>query len=309
MLEDRQYMREPSFRSGRSATMTLLIVNVVAFILECVFYNYPPRFGAQDYLPLSWYGIRHGYVWQLLTFQFLHGGLWHLLGNCFVIYMFGREVEDALGRRPFLTLYFLSGAMGGLLQGMAGGLAEQLTRGMVPSRLTEWALSFAGPTVGASAGALGLLAAYGTLYPDRSLTLLLFFVVPFTMPAKVMVMFAGALALFGIIFPADHLADAAHLGGLLTGIFFVRYAIHWQWPWTGFQRSRGSTPRLVKVSTSSAGRWSSGKTGPDQDLPADEFLSKEVDPILDKISAHGIQSLTDRERRILEAAREKMGKR
>ncbi len=47
----------------------------------------------------------------------------------------------------------------------------------------------------------------------------------------------------------------------------------------------------------------------DEDLPADEFFSKTVDPILDKISAHGIQSLTERERRILEAARERMGKR
>jgi hypothetical protein len=43
--------------------------------------------------------------------------------------------------------------------------------------------------------------------------------------------------------------------------------------------------------------------------PADDFLTKEVDPILDKISAHGIQSLTERERRILEAARERMGRR
>jgi len=309
MLEDRQYMREPSFRSGRSATMMLLIVNAVAFVLECIYYGVSPRFSSHDYLALSWYGIRHGYIWQLFTFQFLHGGLWHLFCNCFAIYMFGREVEDALGRRPFLTLYFLSGAMGGLLQALVGGAADLLTHGVASTRLAEWALSFAGPTVGASAGALGLLAAYGTLYPDRSLTLLLFFVLPFTMPARWLVFLSGALALFGIIFPSNNLANAAHLGGILMGIFFVRYAIHWQWPWTGFHRRRGATPRLVKVSTGSAGRWGSNKTYPDQDLPPDEFLSKEVDPILDKISAHGIQSLTDRERRILEAARERMGKR
>jgi hypothetical protein len=55
--------------------------------------------------------------------------------------------------------------------------------------------------------------------------------------------------------------------------------------------------------------WGQHKPELDEDLPPEEFLSKEVDPILDKISAHGIQSLTDRERRVLQAARAKMAKR
>jgi len=66
---------------------------------------------------------------------------------------------------------------------------------------------------------------------------------------------------------------------------------------------------LVKVPSQASGRWGQKKSGTAEDLPPEEFLSKEVDPILDKISAHGIQSLTDRERRILQAAREKIVKR
>src|SRR5437879_6255037 len=66
---------------------------------------------------------------------------------------------------------------------------------------------------------------------------------------------------------------------------------------------------LVKVPSQKSAFWGRTKNATSEDLPPEEFLSKEVDPILEKISAHGIQSLTDRERRILEAAREKMAKR
>ncbi len=297
-------MRSSPFDTRRSATVGLLVANAVAFLLECVRYGYPPRFPAGDYLALSWYGLTHGYVWQLITFQFLHGGLLHLLFNCWAIYIFGREVEEALGVKKFLTLYFTSGVIGGLFQALAGGLAVRFGT-------TTWIMHFAAPTVGASAGAFGLLAAFATMFPERRLMLLLFFVLPVSMRAKFLLLFSGLLALFGLLFPAGNMADAAHLGGMLTGILFVRYALHWEWHWPRLRRSNRQVPlRLVKVGSGGSGMWTRSKPGrADDDLPPDEFLSKEVDPILDKISAHGIQSLTDRERRILELAREKMGKR
>src|SRR6266550_3955256 len=126
MLEDRHYMRQPSFRSRRSATVMLLIINVVAFVVQCIRYGYPPLPLADDYFALSSWGLRHGYVWQLLTFQFMHGGVLHLLLNCWAIYMFGREVEEALGRRSFLTLYFASGIIGGLTQVAFGEVLSRL---------------------------------------------------------------------------------------------------------------------------------------------------------------------------------------
>ena len=297
-------MRSSPFETRRSATLMLLLANAVAFVLECVRYGYPPKFPIGDYLALSWWGLSHGYVWQLLTFQFMHGGLLHLLFNCWAIYVFGKEIEAALGVRKFLTLYFASGVIGGLVQAGAGGLATRFGT-------TEWMLHFAAPTVGASAGAFGLLAAFAMLYPERPLMLLLFFVIPFSMRAKFLLLFSGLLALFGVLFPVSNIADAAHLGGMATGIFFIRYALNWDWHWPRLRRSGGKPPlRLVRVGGGSSGRWNRAKSGrAEEDLPPDEFLSKEVDPILDKISAQGIQSLTERERRILEVARQKMGRR
>jgi hypothetical protein len=219
----------------------------------------------------------------------------HLLLNCWAIYVFGREVEETLGRTRFLTLYFSSGVIGGLLQALAGVL--------LPDR-------FGGPMVGASAGAFGLVAAFATLYPERPLMLLLFFIIPVSMRAKFLLLFSALLTVFGLVFPMDNIAHAAHLGGLLTGLVFVRYATHWNWHWPRLQRPRSQPVRpLVHAQRRVSAPWGQKQGSADEDLPPDEFLSKAVDPILDKISAHGIQSLTERERRILETAREKMVRR
>ena len=294
MLEDRYYMRRPALRLRWSATMALLVVNVVAFILQSAverFSNFPTN----AWFALSVEGLRHGYAWQLLTYQLMHGGLLHLVLNCWMIYVFGREVEETLGRNSFLTLYFTSGVIGGLFQALAGVLLGG---------------AFALPVVGASAGASGLLAAFATLYPERPLMLLLFFIIPVSMRAKFLLLFGGVVTLFGLVFPTGNIAHAAHLGGLLTGIVFVRYAIYWHWHWPRLRRTQPQPLRpLVKAPHRASAQWGQTNVRVVEDLPPDEFLSKAVDPILDKISAQGIQSLTERERKILETAREKMGKR
>src|SRR5664279_2324889 len=211
MLEDRYYMRRPTFKFSWSATVVLLMVNVVAFIVQSAV-DRCSNFHTDDWFALSVNGLRHGYVWQLLTYQFMHGGWLHLLLNCWMIYVFGREVEDTLGRNRFLTLYFTSGVIGGLFQSLAGVLLGG---------------AFAAPVVGASAGASGLLAAFATLYPERPLMLLLFFIIPMRMRAKFLLLFGGLVTLFGLIFPTGNIAHAAHLGGMITGLVFVRYAIYW----------------------------------------------------------------------------------
>jgi len=294
MLEDRYYMRRPAFRFRWSATVVLLVVNVVAFIFQSAverFSNFPTN----DYFALSVEGLRHGFVWQLLTYQFMHGGWLHLLLNCWAIYIFGREVEETLGRNIFLTLYFASGVIGGLFQALAGVLLGG---------------TFAMPVVGASAGAFGLVSAYAALYPERPLMLLLFFIIPVSMRAKFLLLFSAILTVIGLVFPMDNIAHAAHLGGMITGIVFVRYAIYWHWRWPRLNRTPNPPLRpLVKTPHRATTEWGQTNVPAEEDLPPDEFLSKAVDPILDKISAHGIQSLTDRERRILQTAREKMVKR
>jgi len=266
-------------------------MNVVAFIVQLCISSFS-HFPVSHYLYLSLDGLRHGYIWQLVTFQLLHAGWLHLIFNCLVIFMMGREVEEALGRRSFFTLYFCSGIIGGAVQILAGLVN--------PAR-------FGGAVVGASAGGFGLIAAFAMLYPERPLTILISFIIPVTMRAKFLLLFAAIFAVIGIVFLSDNVAHAAHLGGILAGIVFVRYAIHWNWP-SLRRTNRQTTRRLVKVHSQKSNVWA--QTKPDiEDLPPEEFLSREVDPILDKITAHGIQSLTERERRILEAARKKMAKR
>lgn len=297
MLGDREYMREPAYRGRWSLTIWLVIANAVAFVVQNLAYLAFPASSriavspVDQFFALSLDGLKQGYVWQVLTFQFMHGGVLHLVLNCFAIYMFGRDVEESLGKRRFLTLYFGSGVIGGLFQ-VLGALV--------------WTAKLGGEVVGASAGAFGLVAAYATLYPDRPLTLLLFFVLPVTMRARFLLLISGLMAVFGLLFARDGVAHAAHLGGMLTGIAFVRWAGQWDWPRLR-QPFRRQAPRvLVATHTQKTAPWKPAKIEPVEDLPAAEFISREVDPILDKISQQGIHSLTEGERKILEAARKKM---
>jgi membrane associated rhomboid family serine protease len=276
--------------------MILVIVNVVAFLLQLAFQR---SFPVHQYFALSVDGLRHGFVWQLLTFQMMHGGWIHLLLNCWMLYMFGRDVEESLGRSHFLWLYFASGVVGGLLQILSS---------------VVFPLHFgAGPVVGASAGVSGLIAAFATLHPERPLTIFLYLIIPVKMRAKFLLLFLAIVAALGMAFPhgfGANIAHAAHLGGMIAGVLFVRFAMQWNWHWPRFGGLR-RTPaqRLVKVHSKNAAAWKANAIPADEDLPPEEFLSREVDPILDKISAHGIQSLTERERRVLEAARARMAKR
>jgi membrane associated rhomboid family serine protease len=301
MLEDRNYMRRSSFGPQRSATVVLVIATIVAFVIQQILEK--SSFPVRSYLYLSLDGLKHGYVWQLLSFQFLHANLLHLAGNCLIIFFLGRRVEDALGRKSFLTLYLASGIVGGLCQTLAGVFASALG-------LQDYAFAFGGSVVGASAGGFGVTAAYALLFPDEMLMLFMF--IP--MRAKYLLWVSIVVAGWGVVLPnrsafGAHVADVAHLGGILAGFIFVKYAVHWHFQWPQLnRRARAPIRRLVKVHSQKPG-WGRDKGVVEEDLPADEFLSKEVDPILDKISAQGIQSLTEREKRILETARSKMGKR
>ena len=290
-----------------SATVVLVVSLVVAFIFQITLL---PRSFSNDYLALSLEGIQRGFVWQLLSFQFMHGGWIHLLVNCWVIYIFGRELEWVLGKARFLTLYFSSGVVGGLLQMLGAWI---------------WPTHLGGAVVGASAGGFGLVAAFAAIDPERQLTMLLYFIIPVKIRAKSLLLVSLVLAVLGIVFPhsiaGGAVAHAAHLGGLLAGIAWVKLGWHrdyvqlpWEawlgrWhDWRPFQ-NRQRKRELVKAASIKTLKWTRPKAEQLADPPPEEFISREVDPILDKISEQGIQSLTERERKILEAARNKMAKR
>jgi membrane associated rhomboid family serine protease len=296
MLDDRSYMRSDSRPARWSMTVTLLVVNVVCFLVQNLVGKYS-NFPIFDYFALSTEGLKHGFVWQLITFQFMHGGFLHLLFNSIAIFFFGRAIEETLGPKTFLKLYFSSGVIGGLIQILVATL--------VPHR-------FGHAVVGASAGGFGLIAAFATLFPERSLTLLLFFIIPINMKAKVLLLIEGAITVWGIVFPSSGIAHAAHLGGMLTGIAYIRFIVlsnHAPIRWRPFGRTP-SVRELVNANSARRPTWRRTKTTQTgEELPSAEFISREVDPILDKISAHGIHSLTEQERQILDAARKKMAKR
>jgi membrane associated rhomboid family serine protease len=293
MLADRQYMRRPEAPRAWSATIILLAFNVAVFFLE--YAN-----GAQsrthdlflEYGALSLNGLKRGFVWQFVTFQFLHGGLPHLVLNSLGLYFFGRPLEGELGKRQFLKLYLFSGALGGVLQALLGLIAPQ----------------FAGPMVGASAGICGLVAAFAILAPESEIY------ISFILPVRAKYLLPVMIALPVVMLLTSsqtNVAHAAHLGGTLGGIAYLKFFFGSSTPRFNWPRFRRTPARRELVTTHSAKRslWRKESSKPIDDLPPADFISREVDPILDKISAHGIQSLTDRERRILEAARAKMSRR
>lgn len=289
-------MRGSPLDSRRSLTVTLIILLLVLYVVQSclVFYAHLPL---DHWFALSLQGFKDKHFWQLLTFQFMHSvpWPWHVLFNCLGLYFFGRSVEETLGRKQFLLIYFASGFFGGALQ--------LLTTWILPNHPAAY-------VVGASAGVMGLLAAYATLFPMREITIFVFFF-PVTLRAQYLFWLAFAFSFYRTIVPSGNVADAAHLGGLLMGVACLRWGNHAQRQlarWRPFQ-SRQRKLELVKAASFRSSPVRRPKKGVILDLPSEEFITKEVDPILDKISAHGIQSLTERERQILEAARARMAKR
>jgi membrane associated rhomboid family serine protease len=255
----------------------------------------------RHWLELSKEGMAHGLVYQLLTYQFLHGSFWHLLMNVLGLYFVGRAMEEVLGSMGMLALYLTSGVVGGLLH---VGLCF------------AFPITFRAPVVGASAGIFGLVAAFATRVPDQPITMLIFFVLPVTFKAKILLIIEGCISLLGILGPLvarpifdSNIAHGAHLGGMLTGIAWIRWG---RMPHLSFNfwRPLGSRQQPKRESVRAAPkRTPKSASRPAEELPPAEFISREVDPILEKISARGIHSLTERERQILEAARSRMARR
>lgn len=227
MPEERDHTRQtesdghrdrPFLRILRSWTMALVVAYVAVFIVQ--YYIAPRFFPARSYIFFNYYlalsraGIAHGYLWQLLTYQFMHAGWLHLILNCWAILVFGSELEYLLGARRFLALTFSSGIVGGVFQILTSIL---------------WPTLFGGSVVGASACAFGLVAAFATIFPEQELMMLIFFV-PVRIQAMTLLILSVVVAMMGIIFPMasfplGHIANAAHLGGMAMGWFYIKKII------------------------------------------------------------------------------------
>lgn len=195
---------QPSWHE--TVTGRILGLNVVMFIAQIILDDKDKHFTNSWALSLE--GLREGHWWQLLTFQVLHGGFLHLLLNSLMIYVMGRALEEFIGGRKLLMLYFFGGIMGGLLE-----------MGI------QWRWPSEAPigVVGASAGAFALVAAFATMFPFQRLKVFLFLVIPVAMNARTLLWLSMAFTLGGMAgLYHDHIAHAGHMGGILWGIVYSR---------------------------------------------------------------------------------------
>ncbi|HET9484593.1 MAG TPA: rhomboid family intramembrane serine protease [Xanthomonadales bacterium] len=194
-------------------TQALLIANVAIFLLQHLFgptliANFALwPLGGPGYARTAQGIVEVGFApWQLVTYAFLHGGMFHLVMNCFALYMFGSAIERTLGPRPFIVYYATCAVGAALLQLWTMGV--QTPQGMTP-------------TVGASGGVYGLLLAFGMLYPKQIIMLL---IPPIPMPAWLFVIVFGAIELFlGLSRAQSPIAHFAHIGGMLAGLVLLQY--------------------------------------------------------------------------------------
>ena len=254
-------------------TRAFLFGTIGAYVLQLLFTGITPAFS------LSLAGLQELRVWQLLTYNFLHGSPWHLLINMLMLAIFGREVETALGGRRFALLYLGAGVLAGV--------------GWIVISATPWS-----SCLGASGAVFGVMAAFAALYPDRRITLLVFFVLPVTMTARVMALSMGAFTLFLLWQGDGNIAHAAHLVGGIAGYVYTRYLVgNRRGPRGGGGVASAWRPWEDARASGRRGRMRLGESD-EEEAPTRE----EVDRILEKISAHGLGSLKRREREILDRA-------
>jgi membrane associated rhomboid family serine protease len=193
----------PHFGPGpiTPAVMWLILANIAAFVIRLV--GNPvvdAHFGLAPQLVLE-----RGWIWQPVTYLFLHADFFHILFNMLGIWMFGVELERMWGTRNFLRYYAITGV---------GAAVTVILVGLLP--LAATADTYSSITIGASGALFGLLLAFAYYYPDRPILMFLLFPVP----AKYFVMIIGAMAFLSA--PGSQVSEAAHLGGLLVGYLYLR---------------------------------------------------------------------------------------
>ena len=286
------------------AVLTLIALNVAVMFLQMTMFQYSDMAGWFGFdassLPTRW--------WTVVTYMFVHVGLWHLLANMYGLYLFGPRLERAWSTRKFTWFY--------LLCGVGGVLLELVIRKDM--------------LVGASAAVFGVMIAYTMQWPDDEVYLL--FVVPMRVRTLVAGLFVftlvmGIAATGGADGSGTNIAYLAHLGGAIAAYVYMRMSAT---PGIDQVRQRVANlpdpdepPRAIPrnmprrergdevddiVAKSKAIAAKRPVTLP---LPASrrrEVKADELNRVLDKISEHGIESLTREERRLLEEASKRLQK-
>ena len=148
-------------------------------------------------------------VWQLATYMFIHGGIFHVAFNMLALWMFGAELERLWGTRYFLKFYFVVGI---------GAAALTILFSFLPFEFAQQ-VHYA-VVIGASGAVYGLLLAYAMYFPDRPIYM--YFVFP--IPAKIFVAIIGGIELLSSVGAPGGVANATHLGGLLIAYLYLKGA-------------------------------------------------------------------------------------
>jgi len=184
------------------AIKVLIAVNVAAFIVALVVPAVMLLLGLR---PAD--VVERLYLWQPLTYMFLHGGIFHILFNMLALWMFGVELERMWGSRYFTKFYFVSGA---------GAALTTLVVSFLPAFGGE---VYDALTIGASGAVYGVLLAYALYFPHRPIYM--YFVFP--IPAKYFVMIIGAISLLASMGgPGGGVAHTTHLGGLVAAYLYLK---------------------------------------------------------------------------------------
>jgi membrane associated rhomboid family serine protease len=291
----------PSQQRMTPAVQWLIAANVGVYFLQVTLIGGDNVFNALGIdparFPSTW--------WTIATYMFVHGGLFHLAFNMFSLWMFGPRIEQAWGARPFVYFYMWCG--------IGGAIAHMLLDG-------------SGLLVGASAAIMGVLLAYALRWPDEEV--FLFGVIP--MKTKWLVIWLAAINLaMGVSSTrGDHgIAWFAHLGGLAFGWVYLRVSAFGgldnfrRWvspvpdePEDAFRAVPRTRPRnrdrgenraegideVVAKSNAIAAKPARSAAAPRTSPDSARQSAERLDMVLDKISKHGIESLTSEELRILE---------
>ena len=177
----------------------LILSNSAVFLLML--------FGPLEQTLTRWFGlipadvVSRFYVWQLVTYLFLHGGFFHILFNMLALWFFGKDLEDIWGTRRFLQFYFFCG--------VGAGIFVVLGNYLFGNPLV--------PTIGASGAIYGILLVCAVMWPDR---IIIFYIFPIKL--KYFVMILGAIAFFSVRDLNSGVSDIAHLSGMLFGYVFLK---------------------------------------------------------------------------------------
>lgn len=211
-----QYRSFSSQSSLPPVILTLLVSNGLVFLwqqmsgslLPVVYFGLWPL--GTPHVAATPFGVSQipgFHIWQLVTYGFLHGSILHLAANMFALWMFGVQIENLWGSRPFAVYYFFCLIGAGLIQLLVASIAAG--SGDIY------------PTIGASGGVFGILLAFGMMFPNQMIFLLF---PPIPMKAKYFVLLYGAFELWaGFTGSMAGVAHFAHIGGMLFGFVLIQY--------------------------------------------------------------------------------------